>query len=316
MAEQFSGKVEFKKSNSGEVIFTLDPDSSFVQLVLKTPSGFQVMELTNTGSLSLYGAGNDSGARIDGCIGWLVLRDQNNNNAIELDGKNHFLVLRNHDGKEIIRLNAEIGGRNISVYDPTTGKRLLTYDNEAVGNTRAGLFLGAAGQDGKKPGFIALRNDAGNDSIILDGATGATCDITLQNADCAEDFDLAPTAMAEPGTVMVFGPDGALRPSAVAYDKTVAGVVSGGCQCKPAIVLGRDRGDALRVPLALIGKVHCKVDASYSAIEAGDLLTTSSTLGHAMKATDPSRAFGAVIGKALRTLKEGTDLIPILVALQ
>jgi hypothetical protein len=46
------------------------------------------------------------------------------------------------------------------------------------------------------------------------------------------------------------------------------------------------------------------------------LLTTSPTRGHAMKATDPLQAFGAVLGKALRPLTEGQGLIPILVALQ
>jgi hypothetical protein len=35
-----------------------------------------------------------------------------------------------------------------------------------------------------------------------------------------------------------------------------------------------------------------------------------------MKAVDTARAFGAVIGKALRPLKEGQGLIPILIALQ
>jgi hypothetical protein len=38
--------------------------------------------------------------------------------------------------------------------------------------------------------------------------------------------------------------------------------------------------------------------------------------GFAMKANDPSKAFGAVIGKALRPLREGQGMIPILVALQ
>ena len=71
-----------------------------------------------------------------------------------------------------------------------------------------------------------------------------------------------------------------------------------------------------RMPLALVGKVYCKVDAGHGAIEIGDLLTTSPTPGHAMKAADPMRAFGAVIGKALRPLASGTGLIPILVALQ
>jgi hypothetical protein len=58
------------------------------------------------------------------------------------------------------------------------------------------------------------------------------------------------------------------------------------------------------------------VDANREPIEVGDLLTTSPTPGHAMKATDPVRAFGAVIGKALHPLKTGHALIPILVALQ
>jgi hypothetical protein len=70
------------------------------------------------------------------------------------------------------------------------------------------------------------------------------------------------------------------------------------------------------VPLALLGKVFCKVDAQYSPIEVGDLLTTSPTIGHAMKADDPLKAFGSVIGKALRPLQAGRGMIPILVALQ
>jgi hypothetical protein len=48
----------------------------------------------------------------------------------------------------------------------------------------------------------------------------------------------------------------------------------------------------------------------------GDLLTTSSTPGHAMKAADALKAFGSIIGKALRPFKQGQGLIPILVALQ
>jgi hypothetical protein len=66
----------------------------------------------------------------------------------------------------------------------------------------------------------------------------------------------------------------------------------------------------------LLGKVYCKVDAQFAAISVGDLLTTSPTPGHAMKAADPSKAFGAVIGKAMGPLNEGQGLIPILIALQ
>jgi hypothetical protein len=70
------------------------------------------------------------------------------------------------------------------------------------------------------------------------------------------------------------------------------------------------------MPLALLGKVYCRVDAQYAPVEIGDLLTSSPTQGHAMKASDPSLAFGAVIGKALRRQESGRGLIPILITLQ
>ena len=71
-----------------------------------------------------------------------------------------------------------------------------------------------------------------------------------------------------------------------------------------------------RLAIGLLGKVYCKVEAQSSPIEVGDLLTTSFTPGHAMKASDSMKAFGAVIGKALRPLPSGHGLIPILIALR
>src|SRR5262249_18502341 len=131
-------------------------------------------------------------------------------------------------------------------------------------------------------------------------------------SDFAEGFDIA-DADVEPGTVMAIDQDGTLRPSNHPYDKRVAGVVSGAGDYRPAIVLGEQRQISNRRPIALVGKVYCKVDACDAAIESGDLLTSSATCGHAMKAQDPISAFGAVIGKALGPLKEGRGLIPILV---
>jgi hypothetical protein len=143
-----------------------------------------------------------------------------------------------------------------------------------------------------------------------------TGDIRLGNADCAEDFDIADDAGVEPGTVMVLGDEGALHQSKQPYDKRVAGVISGAGDYKPGIVLDKRPSQHKRQPVALLGKVYCKVDAQYGSVEVGDLLTTSATPGHAMKVGEPLQAFGTVIGKALRPLKEGQDLIPILIALQ
>jgi hypothetical protein len=148
------------------------------------------------------------------------------------------------------------------------------------------------------------------------GNVVVTKDIILANADCAEEFDIADPDAVDPGTVVVIDQDGALQRSRKAYDKRVAGIVSGAGDCKPALILDRKDVRPNRQPVALVGKVFCKVDAQYSAIEVGDLLTSSPTPGHAMKACDPFRGFGAVIGKALRPLAEGRGLIPVLVALQ
>ena len=85
----------------------------------------------------------------------------------------------------------------------------------------------------------------------------------------------------------------------------------------PGIVLDQQQQPTgKRLPIALMGKTYCKVDADQASIEIGDLLTTSPTPGHAMRANDPFKAFGAVIGKALRSLEAGKGLIPVLVALQ
>ncbi|WP_144416046.1 hypothetical protein [Calothrix sp. 336/3] len=153
-------------------------------------------------------------------------------------------------------------------------------------------------------------------AAVFEGDVEVTGDIRLVNADCAEDFDIICIEQVEPGTVMVIDSEGALRPSDRAYDKRVAGVISGAGSYKPALILDKQESSKNRMPIALMGKVYCKVDASYGAIEVGDLLTTSPTLGHAMKADDPIKAFGALIGKALRPLASGEGLIPILIALQ
>ena len=136
----------------------------------------------------------------------------------------------------------------------------------------------------------------------------------VQFADCAEQFDLL-ASEAEPGTVMVIGDAEKLSPCDRAYDTRVAGVVSGAERYRPALVLDQRETGSPRCPVALIGKVFCKVDAAYGPIAVGDLLTTSPTPGHAMRAADPQRAFGTTIGKALRGCSGGTGLIPVLVAL-
>jgi hypothetical protein len=110
---------------------------------------------------------------------------------------------------------------------------------------------------------------------------------------------------------------GKLRLSAQAYDRRVAGVISGAGNLKPGMIMGQEGTLADgQYPVALMGRVYCWADASQGAIEPGDLLTTSNTPGHAMKAADAVKAQGAIIGKAMTGLKEGKGLVLALVNLQ
>jgi hypothetical protein len=71
------------------------------------------------------------------------------------------------------------------------------------------------------------------------------------------------------------------------------------------------RFEADHASIALAGIVDARVDASYGAIGVGDLLTTSPTLGHAMRAIDPQP--GTIVAKALEPLEFGTGSIKVLV---
>ena len=164
-------------------------------------------------------------------------------------------------------------------------------------------------------GNVAIGGKNPSEKLEVDGNIYASGDVRLAGADCAENFDVAEAQALEPGMVMVIGDEERLHQCTEAYDKRVAGVISGAGDCRPGIVLGSRQSQNKRMPVALTGKVFCKVDARYASVSVGDLLTTSPTPGHAMKATDPLQAFGAVIGKALRPLTEGQGLIPILIAL-
>jgi hypothetical protein len=124
----------------------------------------------------------------------------------------------------------------------------------------------------------------------------------------------------EPGDVLVIGPDGQLTRSSEAYQSTVVGVYS----TNPGFVggSGDDADPAGKIPLAVIGVVLVKASAENGPIHPGDLLTTSSTPGYAMKA-DPITLdgitfypSGVTIGKALGSLESGTGVIQMLVILQ
>jgi hypothetical protein len=194
----------------------------------------------------------------------------------------------------------------IGVFGTSVGGAGTAVRGDASPTGLAGQFIGN----------VEVKGKITHDGELSCTKTISCFDVSLGGGDCAEDFDVALVAAAEPGTVMCLDAEGNLRPCSSDYNKKVAGVISGAGSYRPGLVLDRREGASDRAPLALIGKVYCKVDADRFPIEVGDLLTTSSTPGHAMKAEDPMKSFGAVLGKALQRIASGRALIPILVALQ
>ena len=199
-------------------------------------------------------------------------------------------------------------GAAISLSATDAGTNVNSWEILATGDTAA-----------QGPGKLNIRNlITGKDVLAIDvnGTLNVSGDIVMPASDFAEDFAVDGSDAIEPGTVVVLDGNGVLRASDESYDKKVAGVVSGAGDYRPGIILDRHTVSPGRLPVALVGKVYCKVDTAFGAIEVGDLLTTSPTPGHAMKATDQLKAFGSVIGKAMRPLESGRGLIPILIALQ
>jgi hypothetical protein len=98
------------------------------------------------------------------------------------------------------------------------------------------------------------------------------------------------------------------------YSRAVAGVYA----TKPGILLGlEDEVDPSHtIPMGMLGVIPTKVSGENGSIAVGDLVVSSGTPGHAMKAdlTDPGRLIGAVIGKAVEPFTgPGTGKINVLV---
>lgn len=225
------------------------------------------------------------------------------------------LRLRNASGHTAVELDAE--------YNPNGPPEMSFYDRD--GTETVEIRAMESSIDGAQ---IVLRKADGTSSIVLDAEEDGDGRITTEElaitggSDLSEQFEIRsrPAALLPaPGLVVSIDAahPGELVISSRAYERTVAGVISGAGGLKPGLMMGQ--ADTLadgKYPVALTGRVYVYADASYGAIEPGDLLTTSNTPGHAMKVTDHTQAQGAILGKAMASLSEGQGLILMLVSLQ
>ncbi len=171
------------------------------------------------------------------------------------------------------------------------------------------VFQTEASMNGTSPNGYAILNGSGNLNVGT---------ITIRGgADLAEPFPMSVPNIAKGSVVVIDSKKpGHLKLSDRPYDKRVAGIVSGANGINPGIALHQEGALDQGENVALTGRVYVQADASHGIIEPGDLLTTSDTLGHAMKVADSTKAQGAILGKAMTGLNKGRGLVLVLVTLQ
>jgi hypothetical protein len=176
--------------------------------------------------------------------------------------------------------------------------------------------------------FTTLHLNAEGGNVAVGQNSGGTTRLTVPviqitgGSDLSEQFDVATVndVVPTPGMVVCIDPKnpGKLMPSTRAYDRTVAGVISGANGVRTGMMMGQSEtlADGAHA-VALTGRVYVMVDAGEEAIEPGDLLTTSDVAGHAMKVSHHDAAQGAILGKAMTRLDAGErGMVLVLVSLQ
>ena len=169
---------------------------------------------------------------------------------------------------------------------------------------------GVVGVADDNAGVLEVLNSSSTTAFQLHGNYG----LRTVAGDLAEAF---PSPAAEPGSVMAIDPaqPGALALAHQPYDRRVAGVVAGAKDYKPGVTL-RGLAEIQGVTVTLSGTTYCLASDVNGPVRAGDLLTTSSIPGHAMRASDLDRARGAILGKAMEDLKGSRGHVLILASLQ
>jgi hypothetical protein len=223
------------------------------------------------------------------------LSNQNTNNLSEGTGASANLYFTTARARASFSAGTGIaiaanGTISASLGSSTVG----TANNILVTNTNTNatffpVFVDSAGNS--EAVYSDTANYSYNASTNTLSATNFSGTASSANyADLAEKY-VADVAY-EPGTVVVFDGTEEITACTIKGDRKVAGVVS----TDPAYLMNNQlEGDTV-LPLALTGRVPCKV---IGKVAKGDMLITSGIPGYAMVDNDPK--LGTVIGKAVGT---------------
>jgi len=206
----------------------------------------------------------------------------------------------NINGKVAKAGDTMTGNLDISDYNVTTG------DNGwFIGNGTFLTDLDAAISDI----WINEDGDTMTGELIIDDQLNVTGDFYLggdmygSGADIAEKFDAS--EKMEAGDVVIIN-NMVISKSNKPYDMRAIGVVS----TDPMQIMAIERNG---YPIAMAGTTPVKVTDEGGKIQSGDLLTTASKDGYAMRCESREKCSGAIIGKSLQDFKGGRGTIRMLV---
>jgi hypothetical protein len=329
----------FKIRHNNDLLFSMTPSMALLGKNLDEPTvftvyGTNITRVSNTlqsGALRLYSKVGDNthllaldGNQIESSDPLYLNNDSEQN--IHLANGGGKVKVGTTDNEARLSVASE-GDMQLKLINPGTGGgawRVGVANSSWDAGAGKLVFSNTASSDDATmvitpAGNVGIGLTTPSKTLQVNGTTSTKILEITGGADLAEHFDVAGTETLLPGTVVRIDPDqpGKLRVADQAYDRTVAGIVSGAGDVQPGMLMGQAGTLASgQYPVALTGRVYCRVDAAYGAIRPGDLLTTSPTTGHAMKAADAGKAQGAILGKAMTELKSGQGLVLVLVSLQ
>lgn len=238
-----------------------------------------------------------------------------------LDGANPFAFLKlANNGNVGVGSALPVGKLEVVAQDALRlvgYQPFLTILDSDTGYARSRI-QGAGGEMILMPESYLNGSDANAYVKLFNSGNLSVKTLTIRGgADLAEPFELSAAEVAK-GSVVIIDDEhpGKLKLSSRAYDTRVAGVVSGANGISPGLSLHQEGLVEGGQNVALSGRVYVLADATDAAIRPGDLLTTSSVRGHAMKVTDHAKAQGAILGKAMSALDQGEGMVLVLVTLQ
>lgn len=228
--------------------------------------------------------------------------------------ENSRFYIRGLEDEFTLRLRQGRGGVDNGIYMDSPGSSLsgrIFLENDVLSIGRGGgNFTKVINVIG---GRVGINTTAPQNELHVEGRTRTKTLQITGGSDINEDFDSK--SPLEAGDVVIIDTknEGQLCRSTNAYDKKVAGVISGANGINSGLSLSQEGILDGEYPLAMLGRVYVKVTGP---VIVGDMLTTSTKPGYAMAVRDYEKARGAVIGKAMMSNEKGDGMVLVLIQSQ